>query len=360
MDFDRKAFQERFALVGACVPSRTTKDVLKNVLVQHDGSELSMTASDGECHIRSEMESNGEKFAALLPHARVMQILNEVTAETITLNCDAAHIELICGPSRFRLGVEDPKNYPQVPTCDRNEPVKVSGSDLRRMLSHTRFCTDMDSTRYALGGVQFGFAHGRLTLAATDSRRLSVDSALAAIPGDHEGIVVVVPMAAVKLLEKAATAEVEIVPRHNDISFFCEDTTIITQLVTGRFPDWKKVVPSDASFNGRLSLVAKHWWSLIRQASITTNEESRAVDCQFTKEELICTSTTADIGSSKSRQPIAYDGKEMTLSVDPRYLGDFLKAAGDASVEVKLIASDDRMLMEVGEWRHVIMPISRD
>jgi DNA polymerase-3 subunit beta len=73
-------------------------------------------------------------------------------------------------------------------------------------------------------------------------------------------------------------------------------------------------------------------------------------------------SQAADIGQSKIEMPIAYDGPEMTITFDPRYIADFLKVLDAGSqFHLKLISHDDRAALVTDDnYIYVVMPLSRD
>ena len=165
------------------------------------------------------------------------------------------------------------------------------------------------------------------------------------------------------LIEKSlgdGTGEAHIALHQNDIVVRCMGTTIASQLVQGRFPDYRKVVPD--SYNSTIDMVVAPFFSAVRQAMIVTSEESRGVDFEFGKGTLRLNSQAADIGQSKIEMPIAYDGPEMTITFDPRYVADFLKVLDAGSqFHLKLISHDDRAALVTDDnYTYVVMPLSRD
>jgi DNA polymerase III subunit beta len=358
---DLKAFADKFATVAACVPSRTTKDVLKNVLMVSDGEEITLLASDGEVHIRSQLDVAAEKITSLIPAARLLSILRELTVEKLELSPSEGKLHVKSGSANFDLQTGDPKEFPPIPGFDFDSFAKIESATLRRMIRQTIFACDEASTRYALGGIQIECGAHLTTLAATDSRRLCVVSAMSGTVGDPTNVVPVVPKRAMSLVEKAmGETECQISIHANDIAFRSGPVTIVSQLVQGRFPNYRLVVPKQDAIRSRVLLIPKHVASLVRQANIATSEESRGVDLKFTKTELIVSSGTADIGQAKVRMPISYEGAEMTITLDGRLLGEVLKVFDETSVEVGLIAADDRVLFSQGEFKHVIMPLARE
>src|SRR5690606_17684190 len=105
--------------------------------------------------------------------------------------------------SEFELPSEDPDLFPEVPDFDTTNYHVVSAADLKRLIRRTIFATDVQSVRYALGGVLFEFSDDSLACVGTDGRRL----AKATCPLEPEGTPKVVgspviPVKALKLIER--------------------------------------------------------------------------------------------------------------------------------------------------------------
>ncbi|MFO1041511.1 MAG: DNA polymerase III subunit beta [Planctomycetaceae bacterium] len=363
----RASLTNAFQTVAGVVPSRTTKDILKNVKLMATGGKVTLIGTDSEIGLRCDVpdvvaDSSGE---ALLPTARVLSVLRELNEDVVKLEITSDAIWIRCGYSEFRLSAEDPADFPPVATFGDEEYFVATAATLRQLIRRTIFATDTESTRYALGGVQIELTSEKATFAATDSRRLAVVSGACRVVGGATppAAAPVVPSKAMTLIERSlgeGETEVHIAIHPNDIAVRCGGTTITSQLVQGRFPDWRKVVPGN--FSAKIDMVVAPFYGAIRQAMIVTNEESRGVDFTFTKGLLKLSSQAADIGQSKVELPIAYEGEDVKITFDPRYVADFLKALENSSqFHFQLISHEDPAVLATDDgYTYVIMPLSRD
>jgi DNA polymerase-3 subunit beta len=363
----RDALTTAFQLVSGVVPSRTTKEILKNVKLQVIGGTATLIGSDSETGLRCvipniESDTAGE---ALLPTARVLQILRELTDDVVKLEMTGDAVWIRGGYSEFRLSAEDPADFPPVASFEEDSYFTLPAAALRQMIRRTVFATDAESTRYALGGVLMELNPERATLAATDSRRLAVVTSACQAVGKPapSSTPPVVPGKAMTLLERVLSegdAEAKLAIHANDIVVQAGDVTVSSQLVQGRFPDYKKVIP--ANFSATIELVVGPFYSAIRQAQIVTNEESRGVDFTFSKGTLRLASQAADIGQSKIELPIGYDGGDVTITFDPRYIADFLRVLEPATtLRFQLIDHESAAVLATEDrYTYVIMPLSRD
>lgn len=363
----RPTLATAFQVVSGIVPSRTPREILRNVKLQIGGGKATLVGTDQEVGIRYdipgvETDSDGE---VLLPKDRSIAILRELTDDGIDFEVTESALWIRSGHSEFKLTPDAPDEFPPVQAFDATSYHVVPAASFREMIKRTVFATDVESTRYALGGVLMEFGPDKLTMAATDSRRLAVVSSTTSTVGKVESRTThpVVPAKALSLIERSISdndQDVYVAVYPNSVLVKVGSSTIYSRLVEGRFPRYADVIP--ATGGSQISLVVSPFYSAVRQAQIVTNEESRGVDFTFESGTLRLTSVATDIGQSKIEMPISYDGPAITITFDPRYLADFLRIL-DASTSVNLQLTDGEsaaVLRTEDGYTYVIMPLARD
>lgn len=363
----RTQLSAAFQIVGSVIHSRTPKEILKNIKLSLNDGRATLLATDTEVGIRYELpevetDSVGD---VLLPTQRVMAILREVQDESITLEVNEQALWIRSSQSEFRLSVEDPSGFPEIATFQDENYYSVTGKALKTAIHRTVFATDVESTRYALGGVLMEIDDQTLTLAATDSRRLAVCRTSCQAQGSVSEEVgqPVVPAKAMSLIEKSISdddAEVKIALRQNEILVQSGLSTIYARLVEGRFPRYQDVIPND--FQIKIDLVTGPFLSAVRQAMIVTNDESRGVDFTFKEGTLTLTSLGQDVGSSTIQIPISFDQDPVVITFDPRFVQEFLRVLEPASpVSLNLVDGNNAAVFMADEsYTYVVMPLSRD
>lgn len=362
----RPSLAAAFQVVGSVVPSRTPKDILKNVKLSVADGRATLIGTDSEVGIRYEIpgvetDSAGE---CLLPTARVISILRELTDDGVSLEATEDAVWIRAGHSEFRLSAADPTEFPPVAAFQEERYHLIPGSVLKRGIERTVFATDVESTRYALGGVLIELGSDTLTLVATDSRRLAVIQAPCTAQGvEHpENAAPVVPRHAMTLIEKslAEDEDVLIAVRANDVLVKSGNSTIYSRLVEGRFPRYADVIPRQA--NAAIELVVAPFYSAVRQAQIVTNDDSRGVDFTFANGTLTLESQATDVGTSKIELPIAYDGEALAIKFDPRFIAEFLRVLDpEQNVTLKLIDAESAAVFQTADqYTYVVMPLSRE
>lgn len=363
----RQVLNSAFQVVSAVVPSRTPKEILKNIKLNVANGQATLLATDQEVGVRydlAEVETSsvGE---VLLPSQQIASILREVQDETIRIEVAEEALWVRAGKSEFRLSVEDPAEFPDVPTFIDENYYVLNGKSLKQGIHRTIFACDIESSRYALGGVLMELRPEHLTLAATDSRRLAVYKTSCQTHGNvgEEVGQPVVPSKAMALIERSIhddDQEVFVSVHHNDVLVKTAATTVYGRLVEGRFPRYQDVIP--AQFETSIELVTGPFLSAVRQAMIVTNNDSRGVDFTFGGGLLTLTSMGVDIGSSKIELPIGYDGDDVIITFDPRYVQEFLRVLDPASsVTLQMVDGNSAAVFKAEEnYTYVVMPLTRE
>ena len=103
-------------------------------------------------------------------------------------------------------------------------------------------------------------------------------------------------------------------------------------------------------------------YSAVRQAAIVTSDESRGVDFTFGEGTLVLAGQTAEVGQSRIELPIAYDGPAITITLDPRFVIDFLKVLEpERAFTIDLQDGDSAAVCTTDDgYGYVIMPLARD
>ena len=379
----RESFLKAITTADKAVPSRTTKDIVRNVKLIATTNAITLIATDTEIGLRVQVSdvvaSDGGE--CLLPTSRVIQVLSEFQDERVSFEVESGALWIRGGGrgavAEFRLSTEDPDGFPDVATFTHERFFKVKATDLRRMIKRTVFACDTESTRYALGGIQVEFNIDKtLIFAATDSRRLAIDQTVFEAVGSPEAPLTapVVPSKAMKLIASSIeeTGDVQIAFNKNGIAVRSGLVTITSQLVQGRFPDWRKVMPGPARQS--IDFVVGPFLAAMRQILIMKSEESRAAEFDFSKGTLAIASYKGQVepkkkkektlladGESKISIPISYDGEPIAINFDAVYVADCLKVLEVASeVQFRLISLEDPGLLVAGDYKYIVMPVSRD
>lgn len=364
----RDKLLEAFQTAATVAPSRSPKPILQNVRLDVTKSGALLMASDMEVGIRMEVLGIevGVEGKALLPVARFGSILRESSDEQLKIEADGQGTTIRGERSEFKLPGGNPDEFPDVPVFADKNYHEVPARLFKELVRRTLFATDTESSRYALGGVLLEFAGEKITAVGTDGRRLAKmeGPAMAVSGGASNDSMTIVPSRAMQLIERALTdgdAEIQIAAHGSDIQVKSPRATIYARLVEGRFPKWRDVLPH-RSDSQKLELTVGPVFTAVRQAAIVASDESRGILFTFGDGTLTLSGQTAEVGQSRVELPIAYDGPEIAISLDHRFVGDFLKVLDpEKSFTLDVKDAEAAALFSTDDgYGYVVMPLSRD
>jgi DNA polymerase-3 subunit beta len=365
---DREKLLSSFQTTSAVVPARSPKPILQNIKLEVTGQGAMLMATDLEIGVRTEVAGVEVEVpgAAILPVSRFGSILRESTDDTLRIEADLQGTLVRGERSEFRLPAENPDEFPTVTAFSESKYHELPARLLRELIRRTVFATDAESSRYALGGVLLEMTDDRITAVGTDGRRLARMEGPAKSVSGHSTAdqTTIVPTKAMQLVERSLAegdAEIQIAARANDVLVRSPRVTVYSRLVEGRFPKWRDVFPkrSDAV---RIELVVGPMHATVRQAAIVTSEDSRGVDFTFGDGKATVVGRAPQFGQSRIELPIAYDGTPVSITLDPRFLNDFLRVLDpEKTFTLELKDAESAAVCHTDDgYGYVLMPLARD
>jgi DNA polymerase III subunit beta len=364
----RDTLLHAFQMAAGVAPARSPKPILQNVKLELTDSGATLMGTDLEIGVRINVPgfSVDAPGSVVLPRDRFGKILSESSDEQLAMESDGSKVFIRGARSEYQLPSENPAEFPNVLAFEEKKYHEMPARFLREVVKRTVYATETESSRYALGGVLIELAENSLTAVATDGRRLARQEGPAiSVAGHVSGdTMTIVPARAMQLIERAladSDEDVKLAARDNDILVQSGGVTIYSRLVEGRFPKWRDVFPRREGMV-KIELTAGPFHAAVRQAAIVTSDEHRGVNFTFGDGKLALAAHGAEKGESHVEMPIAYDGQEISITLDPRYMGDFLKVLDpERMVTMQLRDSDSAALCDTEDgYAYVIMPLARE
>ena len=365
---DREKLLLAFQTAASIAPSRSPKPVLQNVKLSVDETTATLMATDLEVGIRIEVEGIDVESGgtALFPVSRFGSLLRENTDEKLAIETNAQGAIIKGDRSEFKLPSGNPEEFPEIAIFEEKAFHDVPARLFKELVRRTLFATDTESSRYALGGVLLEFESDKIIAIGTDGRRLAKMEGPANSIGGHESgeAMTIVPTRSMQLLERAiadADGEVQIAARANDVLVKTPRATISSRLVEGRFPKWRDVFPVRQEAK-TIEMTVGPFFQTLRQAAIVSSDESRGIDFTFAEGNLVLSGSTADVGQTRVELPIQFSGEAITVTLDHRFVADFLKVLDtDKIIEVEIENSESATLLSTDDgYGYVVMPLARD
>ena len=341
------------------VSTRTTLPILSNVLLQADGNIVHLTTTDLDVGVRGSFEAQVEKEGATtLPARRLFNIIRELPSSEIQFDVDGKNAASIrSGQSFFKILGLPEEEFPPLPKFDDSKVVTIRQKDLRDGLRKTSYAISTDETRYVLNGVLFSFKDNKLTLVATDGRRLAMVDIELEFPRSHESDIIV-PTKAVTEVQRLLTddGDVKVSMSSGQIAFDLNNTLLVSKLIEGNYPNYKQVIPSEAK--ERVTLERETFLNSLRRVSLLASDKSNSIKLNFSKKNIDITANTPEVGEAKESLPVQYKGRDFSIAFNPEFLMAPLRALAEDEVYLDLIDEMSPGVLKIQTpFLYVLMPM---
>jgi len=341
------------------VSTKTTLPILSNLLIETQKGKVHMAATDLDVGISLNIEVEIiEEGGITVPAKRFFDIIRDLPEGTVDIAARKNNsISIESGKCFFKLMGLPREEFPKLSKPHEKESIVLEQSLLRNMLNLTSFAVSRDETRYILNGVLFVVKGKDIKLVATDGRRLAMikkelDSA-AEFKKD-----VIVPIKAIQELTRNLSDEgtIKVSFAENQISFQFGNTTLISRLIEGQFPNYEQVVPKEGK--NKIVLGRERLLWAAKRVSNLTSADSQSIKIDLFKDKLIFFKNSPNMGEAKEEVEIKHKGSEFSVGFNPHYLIDALKSLKDPEVSLELSGPESPGIIRAKDnYVYIVLPM---
>lgn len=353
------AFLDALQQVQHVVSNRTTLPILSNVLIEAAAGQLRLTTTDLDVGVSGVVSAEIEKEGSTtLPAKRLVSIIRELPSELVEISVDNKNQASIkSGPSFFKIIGLSEDEFPPLPKFEDAREYKMPQAILRDSLKKTAYAISTDETRYVLNGIFTSFRDGKVTLVATDGRRLAMVENDLEFPATNE-VDIIIPSKAVQELQRLLGNEGDVIIKLTDsqIAFEIAGNLLVSKLIEGNYPNYRQVIPG--STTERIKVGREAFLESLRRVSLLASDKSNSIKLSFTASGIDLMANSKDIGEAQESVAVAYAGKEFSIAFNPEFLMAPLKNLEVDTIYLDLIDEMSPGVIRIdGTFLYVIMPM---
>src|SRR5690242_5946571 len=300
-------------LVGRAVSSRTAIQILSGILLEAQGDELRLAATDMELSLRAAVPARVEgDGAVVLPGRTLVDIARLLPGEDVTIEHRASEsvVHVTSGSASYTLHTYNAEDFPRLPHLSETQTFTVDREALLETVTRVARAASRDEARPVLTGVLVQFTGDKLVMAATDSYRLAVKETTLGSPApDLEAIV---PSRALQELARVAgdADEVAVGVQENQVLFSGGGVSLTTLRTDRQFPHHPPPLPE--TFEHELMVPRAELLDVVRRAAVMI-QRATPLQLRFADGEVTVVARTHEVGESKESMPVAYSGEPLEI-----------------------------------------------
>jgi DNA polymerase-3 subunit beta len=358
-------------LFQGIVERKNTIPILANVLLEANGAEVKMLATDLEVGLRSKCTATVSKGGSLtLPAKKLYEIIKALPETDVRIEEDKGGVKVAADRFDSRMQTLPREDFPTLP--DAPGPTTTSSATLarealRRMIEKTQFAITGEDTRYFLNGALFILRGESMALVSTDGHRLAYisvphETAKGAKPDDENRVIL--PRKTLlelgRLLAEGGDGDIRYERGENHLFFGVGDRLLISRMIDGQFPAFERVIPKNN--DKHVEFDRDRLTNAVKRVALLSNERSRAVKFQIDKGKVEIASSSPEFGEAKEVLMVDYAAAPVTICFNAQYVLDFLSVVETESVSLDFKDEMSQAVLkplgaEGYDYTYVIMPM---
>ena len=343
---DRSALLTALQHVHSVVERRNTIPILSNVLIEAKEDGVYLTATDMDIAViekinleKSEVMQLGTiTTSAQMLYDIVRKLPENIKVELLSEKNDRLGIK--ASSSSFALNCLPSEDFPSISQEEFKFTFSLETDDLIRLIDKTSFAMSLEETRYYLNGIYLHAVKDsdgeKLRTVSTDGHRLSrVDMNIP--EGANEIPGVIVPRKTIMEIRKLLEDHSDIINlslSDNKIKLSFSNVILTSKLLDGTFPDYSRVIPEQ---NNKTVTISNQLLSeAVDRVSTVSTDKTRAIKVNISKGNLVISATNPDKGSASESLDVIYDGEEVEIGFNSKYVLDVARQIKGNEIIIKL------------------------
>jgi DNA polymerase III subunit beta len=345
--------------VSRVASSRGTLPILSNVLVKTVGNRLSIAATNLDIGITHFIGSKVSEEGAITVPARLMQdFVSSLPSGVIELELDENKLKISTDKYQSTINGVSAEEYPVMPAITDGQTWTVPGKVFKAGLQQVIIAASADEARPVLTGVYMHTHEGQLYLVATDSYRLAEKTLMKT----KQEVNLLIPASALQdLLRILTDDDTEVSVTHDDqqVLFKVGDIELVTRLIEGNYPDYRKLIPKD--FAVKASLKRADFSNITKVSSLFARESAGSITINLDEknQSVSIRSIASQLGENTAAANAEIEG-DGAITLNSRYVLDALNALHGETVTFSFNGKLEPCVLAdpaSKDYLHVVMPL---
>lgn len=351
--------QKALNAVARVANTRGTLPILANVLISTSNNRLSLSATNLDIAITHFIGAKVTQEGSITVPARLMQdFVSSLPAGVIELDLQDTKLHVSTEQYKSVVNGIVADDFPSMPAISSGKQFTVDGATFKKGLQQVVFAASNDETRPVLTGVIFHVVDGKLCIASTDSYRLAEKQ----LGENSDEFRLLIPASSLNDLLRVlgdAAEPVGVTYDEQQVLFQVGDVELVTRLVEGSYPDYRKLIP--ATFTTKATLKRADFVNVTKVSSLFARESAGSVTLEIDEAagELSIRSVASQLGENTAKASAEVKGSG-SITLNSRFLLDALNALSGDTVSFGFNGKLEPTLLQdpdSADYLHIIMPL---
>lgn len=331
------ALSKQLAAIGGAISNNPVVPILENFLFEINGKQLTVTASDLQTSMTTELVVEAQESVSIAIPARILlETLKNLPEQPVTFSINAGtySVEISSNNGRYRLAGENATDFPQLRQVEKGVSVDMEAKVLKKAINQAIVATSHDELRPAMNGIYMDFSQSSATFVGTDGHRLV--RYIRSDVGVATQQPFIVPRKTLTLLNALLSHEhqtVNIAFNDSNVYFRLANISMVSRLIDERYPDYENVIPTNNT--NKLTIERVRFLSSLKRIAIYANRTTHQIKLSIAGSELHIFAEDFEFSNeANERLTCEYEGDDLEIGFNAKFLIEMLSSLSAEEVEM--------------------------
>lgn len=364
---DSKTLREGFNKVITIIDKRNSRPILTNSLIQVNHNSIELIATDLEVSAKIVLEADSQEEASFCINTKnISDILRELPDDQLQLSIDQEKnlLNLNCGSINYSLLISPSEDFPKINFSNSNKVIQLRSNYLLNIINKISHAISTDETRINLNGIYLQQLENKLRTVAIDGHRLALFDIID-FESDNQTLIdgFIIPKKGVFELKKLAEANLD-----QNLDIYLDESFIhvisdkrnflSVRLIAREYPKYQTVIPNKTTYT--LTVEREAILNAVKRIKLLSNEKTNGVKVNLQSGEMTISADHPSLGYAVEKVPVSYDGVEMEIGFNAKYLLDTLNVLSVNEITYELNNELSPVIVRSSEEENflgIIMPL---
>jgi len=327
-------------IVKKAIASSPNAPIFSGIHLILQGSSLEMIAMDLNFFMSNVIEVQGEADGdILIPAKSFSELLAKFDSEVLNIEKNDVETELIITSSKgkYSIPLMDKNDFPPFPEFKGEKALTFTEEEIGALIRKTIYACSTDESRPLFTGILLEKKGTNITFVGTNTHRLAIKTATVN-SADGSEYSMIIPSRLLREisanLDKEIPENIELSLQNKQIQVQMGKIKIISSLIEGSFPDYRRVIPPTFAIETVFS--AKAMEKAVQRVSLFSKDDYNIIRLSISENKITLTSGISDLGQGKEEVDCQTKGEGVNIAFNSKYIMDILKYAGTEEVVMQM------------------------
>lgn len=338
--------------------------VLSCIICEAKGSTMTVKATNLDVGIEITVPAKVEEEGIVAVSGAILKafLSNSNSDKNVILSKSEETLMVSSGGNKAMMKTQASEDFPLIPQVQDGNMFSIRSRDLVEGIKSVWWAASLSNIKPELSSVYIYEANSDLIFVATDSFRLAEKKIhLKKEKGIKDMLVPFKNISEIARMLEEIDEEVTVRSNANQISIEAEGIYMTSRLIEGNFPNYKEIIPKE--FNTKVIVLKSDLGEVLKLIGNFSDKFNQAIfHFLVSKKTLLIESKDSEVGKGETELKGNFEGQDLDITFNHKYISDSLSSLGDESVEFRLVGPQKPMIIKPSRsegFTYLVMPMNK-